>query len=102
LIPVHLAGLYAGYQYAWLLKNGRDIGAWMGDLYNYLSGRKIKKEETVVTTRRFYKDETTPYEKKMKVSQSTVDEILDKINEHGYESLTREEKDVLKKARHEL
>lgn len=102
LIPVHLAGLVVGFEYAWFLVRGRDLGAWMGNLYDYLSGKKIKKQPVAIADRRFYKDETTPYEKKIKVSQTTIDLILDKINEHGYESLSKEERDVLKKAKHEL
>ena len=102
LIPVHLAGLLAGYLYAYALAQGSDPGAWMGKLYNYLSGRKVRKRAPVITSKKFYRDETIPFEKIMKVSQSTVDEILDKINEKGYESLSKEERDVLKKAKHEL
>jgi membrane associated rhomboid family serine protease len=100
MIPVHLSGLLAGYFYAVMLQRGSDPGAWMGRLYDYISGRKIKKDKG--PDKKFYTDGTTPFEKKMKVSQSTVDEILDKINEHGYQSLSKEEKEVLKKARHEL
>jgi hypothetical protein len=37
----------------------------------------------------------------MNVNQQKIDEILDKINLHGYESLSEEEKTVLKKAAEE-
>lgn len=102
LIPVHLAGLLAGYGYAFYLTRGYDLGAWTSTLYNYLTGKKIKPRGALAGDKKFYTDGTEPYEKRMKVSQTTIDEILDKINEHGYGSLTREEKEVLKKAKHEL
>ena len=39
-----------------------------------------------------------PFEKSTSFSQQKLDEILDKINEHGYHFLTDEEKEFLKKA----
>lgn len=102
LIPVHLTGLVVGFEYAWFLVRGRDLGAWMGNLYDYLSGKKTKKQNSGIAEKKFYTDATVPFEKKMKVSQATIDVILDKISEHGYESLSKEERDVLKKAKHEL
>lgn len=102
LIPVHLTGLIVGFEYAWFLQRGRDLGAWMGNFYDYISGKKIKKQPETFADRKFYRDETVPFEKKMKVSQATIDVILDKINAHGYESLSKEEREVLKKARNEL
>ncbi|MBL7726276.1 MAG: rhomboid family intramembrane serine protease [Dinghuibacter sp.] len=102
LIPVHLAGLLAGYGYAFYLTRGYDLGAWTSTLYDYLTGKKIKTASNSGSDKKFYTDDTQPFEKRMKVSQATIDEILDKINEHGYGSLTLEEKEVLKKAKHEL
>jgi len=46
----------------------------------------------------FYKTERKPYTKTPNLSQQRIDEILDKINQHGFHSLTAEEKDLLKKA----
>ena len=34
-------------------------------------------------------------------SVERIDEILDKINEHGYDSLSAEEKEILLRASHE-
>jgi len=64
LIPVHLIGLVIGFEYAFFLIRGRDLGAWMGTVYDYVSGRKIKKQPAVISERKFYKDETVPFEKK--------------------------------------
>ena len=40
----------------------------------------------------------SPYSKKAIITQQRVDEILDKINQRGYQFLTDEEKQILKKA----
>ena len=47
----------------------------------------------------FYKSTKKPYQKvSSRFSQQKLDEILDKINEDGYGSLSNEEKDYLKKS----
>ena len=38
------------------------------------------------------------YNKILNVTEDKIDQILDKINQKGYNSLTKEEKDILKKA----
>jgi membrane associated rhomboid family serine protease len=101
LIAVHLAGAATGWGYATLVKRGSDPGAWMGNLYETLSGRGRVKQPPP-REKVFYKAEKEPFTKQKKVTQSTVDEVLDKINRTGYHSLTREEKEILKKAKDDL
>ena len=43
----------------------------------------------------------SPYSKQSIITQQRVDEILDKINNKGYQFLTDEEKQILKKAAEE-
>ncbi len=60
--------------------------------------RKRKPEKTI-KEKVFYKTGTTkPFIKKSLVTQQRIDEILDKINQKGYASLTEEEKSILKRA----
>ena len=40
-----------------------------------------------------------PYVKKPVVTQQRIDQILDKINQKGFSSLSEDEKSILKKAR---
>ena len=54
-------------------------------------GKSIKEEL-------FYKSSSSPYKKTPNLTQHRVDEILDKINQKGYNSLTEEEKELLKRA----
>ena len=67
---------------------------WINDLFNPDKPKKGKS----IRQELFYKSPTRPYQKKSNVTQQRVDEILDKINQHGYDSLSDEEKELLKKA----
>ena len=42
-----------------------------------------------------------PYSKIPNLNQARVDEILDKINQKGYNNLTAEERDILRRAAEE-
>jgi membrane associated rhomboid family serine protease len=105
LIPTHLVAAITGFLYAWGIQNGRDYGTWMGRLYNVFTGKPSGDSEKDASEKNklFYRDKSVaPFEKKMKVTEETVNTILDKINRDGYGSLTRAERDLLKKAKDEL
>jgi membrane associated rhomboid family serine protease len=95
----HLAGALTGFYFTYQLKRGKDMGRWItsfsdwvNDLFNPEKKYNQKQEQL------YYKATRNPYEKTHHFSQQKLDEILDKINEHGYHSLTDEEKEFLKKA----
>jgi len=95
----HLAGGFTGFLFIFSMRRGSDwsIGInrffdWVNNLFNPDKPKKKTKEEL------FYKSERKPYTKTPNLSQQRVDEILDKISMHGFNSLTPEEKDLLKKA----
>ena len=59
--------------------------------------KKPSKEKIKATV--FYNTEgRKPFKKTSIITQQRVDEILDKINQRGYDFLTEEEKEILKKA----
>ncbi|MEO6584053.1 MAG: rhomboid family intramembrane serine protease [Ferruginibacter sp.] len=101
----HLAGTFAGFLFVVFLKKGHDGAAWMNSFYNWLlnvfnpykkTGRPAVKDKV------FYKTgNRKPYKKVSNVTQQSVDDILDKINQRGYHFLTDEEKAILKKAAEE-
>ncbi|MBN9296566.1 MAG: rhomboid family intramembrane serine protease [Filimonas sp.] len=100
----HLAGGLVGFIYVRLLQKGKDTGEWMYNFYYWLNDlfnpeKKYKKKPA--SQQHFYKVTAAPYEKKSNVTEQRVDEILDKINQHGYQFLTDEEKDFLKRASEE-
>ncbi len=77
----HLGGMLIGYLY---LKS---------DLGRTLFGDRVKRKMKLYRVSRDIKSM-----QKMKSLEQQVDEILDKMNEVGYEGLTKEEKRILKKA----
>ncbi len=67
----------------------------MNNLFNPDKPKKGK----VVKSQLFYKSTVAPYKKTTTgFSQQRVDEILDKINQKGYHTLTAEEKEILNRA----
>ena len=91
----HLSGAFFGYIYIKLLQNGTDLSRIVDKVLNVYSKKKttpfkrvhvnpkkpaVKRESKIVL-----KDKT----------QQQLDEILDKISQSGYDSLTSEEKEFL-------
>lgn len=102
LIAHTTAGLM-GFVYVHFLKQGKDIGAWMSRFTNWLAD--LFNPEKKYSSRKkqlFYKAKKEPYVKKPNVTQQKLDEILDKINQRGYDSLSEDEKEFLKKASEHL
>jgi membrane associated rhomboid family serine protease len=102
----HLGGAFFGFIYIRQLQRGRDIGAWfstiMDGLVN-LTGRKkatpFKKVHRNSTPIPKHRDQKTVSKIVTKdKTQQQIDEILDKISQSGYDSLTKEEREFLFKA----
>ena len=105
-MAVHLAQLgagLAGYIFVLLLNRGYDSSSWMDNLYSWFINlfnpekRKIREQKT--REKLFYNTRgKIPFVKSPIITQHTIDEILDKINQKGYEHLSEEEKSILQKA----
>ncbi|HPE54845.1 MAG TPA: rhomboid family intramembrane serine protease [Bacteroidales bacterium] len=94
----HLGGAMWGFLYIYMLKNGHDFSTIFNKIprFNFSGkGKKAKKTKfkNVYTNERPKSDEDYNMEKKQ--NQAKIDKILDKISKSGYESLTREEKEIL-------
>ena len=91
----HLGGAFYGFIYAQRLQKGVDIGLPFEKLiimtyklfYSKLKLNTVDKKEVKLKT----KKNNISIEK----NQKKIDEILDKISQSGYESLSKEEKDFL-------
>jgi membrane associated rhomboid family serine protease len=101
LLPSHIAAAAIGYFYGKSAINGNDFGNWMHWIYNEFLGNKTTKK-AFNKSDVYYKTNVVPFNRQMKVNQITVDEILDKINVEGIDSLNAEEKNILKKAKDTL
>jgi membrane associated rhomboid family serine protease len=98
----HLGGALIGFLYVKQVQKGNDPGGWMHRAYNWFlnlfdpSKRKLKpvpKQQVYYNTKG-----KEPFVKTPNINQKKVDDILDKISEKGYDSLTKEERAILKKA----
>lgn len=94
-------GLLTGALFTLLLKNGYQPATWIYSILNSAEKTLTPKEDTLRKKREDAKRKEllqSYYTPNDEVTQERIDEILDKINEKGYYTLTREEKETLKKA----
>ena len=83
-------GALSGFGYVWLLQAGYRPGAWMYQLTGRIEGLVTPKETK-------YRSNTggkrsailnKTYNTNYQITQKKIDELLDKINQNGYTSLT--------------
>lgn len=97
-------GALLGFLHIVMLKRGTDVTE---SVWNYYKGpenpkprmkvkRNPEKASAVPRTKRGGRKEKQ--QKGSNISQEVIDKILDKISENGYESLSREEKELLFRA----
>lgn len=108
----HLGGALIGYIYIIQLKNGNDLGNWIHTILGFFTKRRnqkskrnnmrpshVKQTQTSTNANSSY----TNYASKSSnlstniPNQDEIDKILDKINDSGWKSLTREELDKLER-----
>jgi membrane associated rhomboid family serine protease len=98
----HLSGAFFGYIYIKLLQNGTDLSRIVNSVFEFFASLFGKKSSTP-----FKKVHVNPKRPAVKreskivakdKTQQQIDEILDKISQSGYDSLTSEEKEFLFKA----
>lgn len=99
----HVAGAATGAGFVFLMRRGYDLSLWMNRFYfwllNLFNPNKTKSAQQKIKERVFYNTGSRePYRKTAIITQDRVDEILDKINQKGYQFLTEEEKQILRKA----
>lgn len=98
----HIGGALMGLAWGYSIRNGRDIGAWLNSIIDFLvtmfrpgkrlrvSYRKPKKSFDTSNAKTDFEYNQVRAEK-----QKAIDHILDKVSKGGYDSLTKEEKDIL-------
>ena len=90
-----------GFLFTWQLRKGNDWGEWMSNLVDWIDGLfnpEKKHQQKIEKQRLYYKAQKEPFLKTPHITQQRIDELLDKINNKGYSSLSDEEKEFLKKA----
>ncbi|MFT3949398.1 MAG: rhomboid family intramembrane serine protease [Agriterribacter sp.] len=100
-----LAAAATGFLFIQLLNKGYDTGAWMSRLYNWvfdLFNPDKQPAHYIEKSKVFYNTQgREPFNRRPNLNQERIDEILDKINQKGYNNLTAEEKDLLRRASEE-
>ncbi|MBS7788227.1 rhomboid family intramembrane serine protease [Flavobacterium sp. CYK-55] len=98
----HLSGALFGFLYVKLLQSGTDLSQPITFIFDVLAMRSNKKGTPFKKVHR-NAPSPSPQRPTMRVvtkdkTQQQIDEILDKISQSGYDSLTQEEKEFLFKA----
>jgi membrane associated rhomboid family serine protease len=100
----HLGGAAMGYFFISAMQRGSDWGAWMNNFFDWINNLfnpdKPKNGASPKTTL-YYSSKVQPFKKASIITQQRIDEILDKIGQKGYNSLTEDEKEMLKRASQE-
>lgn len=89
----HMGGALFGFLMVRQLRNGRDLTAWMVRLFRF---RRMKNPAMKVVRKPVIDTYAKPIQGA--ATQEVIDQILDKINRSGFESLTQREKDTLYRA----
>lgn len=98
----HLGGAFFGFLYIKLLQNGTDLSLIITKIIDFFAN--IFKPKKGTPFKKVHKNPIKPQQKTASKivtkdkTQQQIDEILDKIGQSGYDSLTKEEKEFLFKA----
>ena len=101
----HLGGGLIGFLFVVSLRKGYDWSLWMNQIYNWFTNlfnpdKPVQPKEQKIKEKVFYNTGgQKPFIKRPVITQQRIDEILDKINQKGYNHLSEEEKAILEKAR---
>ena len=100
----HLGGAAMGYFFISAMQRGNDWGGWMNNFFDWVNNLfnpdKPGKGNSPKTTL-YYNSKVQPFKRANMITQQRIDEILDKISQKGYNSLTDDEKEMLKRASQE-
>lgn len=93
----HIGGALFGFFYIRQLNQGKDWSIWFYKWTNTLGSlfKRTRKPKVKVV---YNKKDGRTAKPQIRDDQAVVDGILDKISKSGYDSLTKEEKDILFKA----
>lgn len=98
----HLGGAFFGFIYIKLLQNGTDLSLIITKILDFFANLFKPKKSTPF--KKVHRNPVKPQQKATSKivtkdkTQQQIDEILDKISQSGYDSLTKEEKEFLFKA----
>lgn len=89
----HIGGALFGYFYTQNYRQGRDLGKWISRMIDSIVTILRPSPKMKVTFRK--QADEYEYNKVKTERQEQINKILDKISKGGYDSLTKDEKDIL-------
>ncbi len=89
----HFGGAIFGYVYALSLKQGKDLGKGFNRIIDSIVTTFKPRKKLKVTHKKSSND--YEYNKLRAEHQARINQILEKISKGGYDSLTKEEKEIL-------
>jgi membrane associated rhomboid family serine protease len=92
----HLGGAFYGFYFSRQLLKGKDTSRWFNNLMDYLVNLFKPTKPLKTAYKRPMTDDQ--WRENKSNDQDKINEILDKIAKSGYESLNKEEKEILFKA----
>ncbi len=90
----HLGGAIWGWFYIYQLRKGKDMGDGLVKFLNKLAKLFKHKSHLTVTHKQPPRDDYE-YNRQKNAQQNEINRILDKIAKSGYDSLTKQEKELL-------
>ena len=91
----HLGGALFGYLYIILLKKGYDISLNFYNIIGVFNFTKTRKPRKKSRKKRSSKGNDDLFRSKKSEKQKKINIVLEKISKSGYDSLTKEEKELL-------
>ncbi len=92
----HLGGALYGYLFTMQMRKGKDTGKGFSSVFDSIASLFSRKPKMRVTYKSQARSMTDfEYNKSKSESQKNIDAILDKIAKSGYDSLTKQEKEIL-------
>ena len=89
----HIGGAVFGYLYTVSLRQGHDVGRGLNRIIDFFATFFKSRKKLKVTYRKPVSD--YDYNKEKAEHQEEINRILEKISKGGYDSLTKEEKEIL-------
>jgi membrane associated rhomboid family serine protease len=92
----HIGGAVFGYLYTLSYRQGHDLGKWLNNIIDSIVTIFRPAKKMKVTYKRKAADDMDLEYNRTKVEhQKEINKILEKISKGGYDSLTKEEKEML-------
>ncbi|MGQ8338150.1 rhomboid family intramembrane serine protease [Sunxiuqinia sp. A32] len=90
----HLGGAFWGLVYALQYRKGKDMSKGINKLIDSLA-KLFKPKQRIQVSYKNTNADDIEYNRKKNIQQEEINQVLEKISKSGYDSLTKEEKELL-------